>query len=64
MKLAARLTGRSVEEVIEIAAMTVRNAIRITTYETDVFPAISCSESPVSSSSSTSGCHLVSLDSM
>ena len=43
-KWAAQKSGHSVDVIIKMAAMLVSNAIRITAYETDVFPAISSSE--------------------
>ena len=47
-KWAAQKSGQLDDDIIEMAAMFVRNMIRITAYETGVSPAISSSESLVS----------------
>ena len=46
--MAAQKSGQSDDDIIKIVAVSVRNAIRITAYETGVFPVISSSESLVS----------------
>ena len=46
--MAAQKSGQSGDDISEMVAVSVRNAIRITAYETGVFPVITSNESLVS----------------